>query len=177
MHGEELKVYLPLPAGRELQELVLYTERFSQIPDKFVFEVTVLPLIGPNFTGILLLLDRATATPNVPISVRFDISLLLSSPHRSKSPSLAFDPLINNSSPVLRAVTSRKELDTRGWGTRMLGLPMGFGTGQFLSCQNQYLDEKEGGSVKQGRSLSQGTTTTVTCTRTDRRARQKGTTG
>jgi len=98
----------------------------------------------------LIFLDRTAATPSIPIFTGFDISLFLPWSHRSKSPSLAFDPLINNSSPVLRAVTPREELDTRLLGTRMLGLPMGFGIGQFLSCQNQYLDEKEGGSVKKG---------------------------
>lgn len=79
-----------------------------------------------------------------------DLTLVCFWPHHIKSPSLAFDPLINNSSPVLRAVTSWKELDTRLWGIRMLGLPTEFGTGQFLSCQNQYLDKMERGSVKNG---------------------------
>lgn len=89
--------------------------------------------------GIFLFLDRTTTTP---VFAGSNISLFPPQPHHSKSPSLAFDPLINNFPPVLGAVTSRKKLDTRFLGTRMLGLPMGFGIGQFPSCQNQYLDER-----------------------------------
>lgn len=114
-----------------LGELVFCTGS-ARYQDNFVFEITQY-FLWTNFTGIVLFPDKTTAAPSIPVFAGFHIGLCVPWPHRSKSPSLVFNPLINNSSPVLRAVTSRKELDTRFWGTRMLGLPMGFGMGQLLS--------------------------------------------
>lgn len=127
---KEFQVYLPLPAGERKSKLSFGLGPLSQVFCPFQTELTV--------------------PPSVPISKCPNFLLVCLWPHRIKSPSLAFDPLINNSSPALRAVTPWKELDTRLLDTRMLGLPMEFGTGQLLSCQNQYLDKTERGCIKNG---------------------------